>query len=154
MIAIPAEGAGHIQVGEFAGVARVLAQGHEAVEAGLPVTRREDSADPDEWDLNPGWWKDHGPDWRVVIRNYMSVRSQPDVRAYYDLGELSKEVKTPALIMRGDEDDTVHPIADAIQLRANLKNSWLWVIPKVRHSLMRDCPEKACEFIEEFVASL
>jgi len=118
------------------------------------LSQVSNSADPDEWDLNPGWWKDHGPDWRVVIRNYMSVRSQPDVRAYYDLGELSKEVKTPALIMRGDEDDTVHPIADAIQLRANLKNSWLWVIPKVRHSLMRDCPEKPCEFIEEFVASL
>lgn len=118
------------------------------------LSQVSNSTDPDEWDLNPGWWKDHGPDWRTVIKNYMSVRSQTDLREYYDLHELSKDVKTPALIIRGDEDDPVHPIADALELRANLNNSWLWIVPKVRHSMMRDCPEKAYAMIEEFVASL
>src|SRR5262249_52976964 len=71
----------------------------------------------------------HGADWENVFRNYSNIRKQLDVQEYLNLREPSKGVTTPTLIMRGDEENPVHPLQHAVELHENIKGSWLWINP-------------------------
>src|SRR5262249_32369166 len=73
-----------------------------------------------------------GDDWENVFANYSNIRSQPDVQEYLGLRQLSKSVSIPTLIMRGDEENEVHPLRHAIELHENIRGSWLWINPNSR----------------------
>lgn len=92
----------------------------------------------------------HGGDWREVMRNYMNIRSDPGLQEHLNLRELAKRVETPALIMRGDVLEPVHPLAHAAELRNSLRNSRLWIRPNTAHTVINAAPEEAYAQITAF----
>ncbi len=96
----------------------------------------------------------HGADWREVMRNYMSIRSDPGLQEHLNLRELAKRVETPAFIMRGDILEPVHPLAHAAELRASLRNSRLWIRPNTVHTVINAAPDEAYAQITAFTSAL
>jgi pimeloyl-ACP methyl ester carboxylesterase len=96
----------------------------------------------------------HGADWREVMRNYMNIRSDPGLQEHLNLRELAKQVQTPALIMRGDVLEPVHPLAHACELRGSLRNSHLWIRPRTAHTVINAAPEEAYAQIAAFISAV
>jgi pimeloyl-ACP methyl ester carboxylesterase len=67
------------------------------------------------------------------------------------LGERIKEVKTPALVITGDDDRFV-PTADSIRLASELPNAELVVIPNCGHLPQEECPGPFLEAAMRFIA--
>ncbi len=96
----------------------------------------------------------HGEDWETVIENYHRIRNQPDLQAHLDLREPSKSVTVPTLIIRGDEVDATHPLADAVALHENIRGSQLWIRPNTPSKVINAAPDETYEQIVRFTRAL
>jgi pimeloyl-ACP methyl ester carboxylesterase len=67
-----------------------------------------------------------------------------------DLTDLADKVKTPTLILWGDQD-TYTPVAYAYELHKKIKNSQLKVFPDIRHNLPLQYPELVWEEMKNFL---
>jgi hypothetical protein len=71
----------------------------------------------------------HGDDWQIVLRNYYGVRNSAAFHEYFTLHTQVKQITTPTLIMRHDQHEPVHPMAQALELWESIKGSRLWIRP-------------------------
>lgn len=94
----------------------------------------------------------HGEDWRAVMANYVAIRNQPELQAHLDLRELSKTVRTPTLILRGDEREVVHPIEHCFELHQNIDGAWLWIRPNTEGALASAAPDEFFSLIRAHMA--
>lgn len=95
----------------------------------------------------------HGPDWKQVMTNYMNIRNQPALQEHLNLREMSKGVKLPTLIFRGDEREVVHPLAHCFELHQNIPGSWLWIRPNTLGSPMNAAPQETFARMRELMAT-
>ena len=56
-------------------------------------------------------------------------------------------VTAPTVILRGDFLEPVHPLAHAFELRASIKDSWLWINPNSPTAALGSAPEEAYALI-------
>lgn len=85
----------------------------------------------------------HGSDWETVFRNYSNIRQQADLQEYFNLRQPSRGVRVPTLVMRGDEENAVHPLAHAVELHENIAGSWLWIEPHTSGGLLENASQAA-----------
>lgn len=98
------------------------------------------------------WLRLHGEDWRDAVAFYARARSSDGFQDYYTLRELLADIATPTLIMRGDFDDQVHPIADAVHWHAQAPQSELFIAPGLsQSSVILERPAEAAAAFERFV---
>jgi len=95
----------------------------------------------------------HGPEWKQVMTNYMTIRNQPALQDHLNLRELSKRVRVPTLIFRGDEREVVHPLSHCFELHQNIADSWLWIRPNTLGSPMKAAPEETFAHMRARMAS-
>jgi pimeloyl-ACP methyl ester carboxylesterase len=96
----------------------------------------------------------HGDDWEAVVKNYSNIRNEPNLQEYYNLRELCKQVQAPALLMRGDIDEPVHPLGHSFELHSKLPNSHLAILPTYQTGAPGILPEMLYLLIREFVTNL
>ena len=96
----------------------------------------------------------HGEDWENVFKNYSNIRSQADVQGYLNLREPSKSVTVPTFIMRGDEENEVHPLRHAVELHENIAGSWLWINPKSRGGMLENATDASVPMLERFISNV
>ncbi|MBV9120947.1 MAG: alpha/beta hydrolase [Chloroflexi bacterium] len=96
----------------------------------------------------------HGDDWEIVVKQYFDNRLLPDFQEFLNLREPSKSVTTPALILRGDQPDTAHPLGHAFELAENIAGSWLWIRPNTDVRVMNAAPEETYEVIRRFIQNV
>lgn len=96
----------------------------------------------------------HGADWRQVMQNFMNIRSSSALQDHLNLREAAKGLETPALIMRGDLWEPIHPLPHALELHKSLRNSRLWIRPDTSYVLLTSAPEEACAQISSFITSV
>jgi len=103
---------------------------------------------PVEEDSEQGreWRYLHGPDWREVVEFYAKTRVGPKFQPYYTLRPQLREIDVPTLICRGDFDDSVHPIDDAIVWHSEAPSTRLWIVPGLSQSSV--IKERPAEFVE------
>ena len=113
--------------------------------------------------LNPGTMSDeakeahraiHGDDWAEVITNYVRLREAPEFTGPFDMREAAASLPVPTLIMRGDADDVVHPLAHAVEAFERMPDARLAILPKSAVTVANDQPEVFRRLIREFVADL
>lgn len=97
--------------------------------AGMPPEMRE---------LMRAW---HGDSWRERCDRYLVLRESPGLQGYLDLRHTTASIGCPVLVTRGDIDDPIHTLADAVDLHARLADTRLWIAPETRFSTMRFRPE-------------
>jgi pimeloyl-ACP methyl ester carboxylesterase len=97
------------------------------------------------------WQRFHGDDWRDAVSFYRRARSRPDLQEYLTLRPHLSLLDLPTLITRGDVDDDIHPLAHAIEWHRAHPNSWLWVAPSTRFSLMQHRPKEFSSIFTDFV---
>ncbi len=93
----------------------------------------------------------HGADWADVNAFYLQLHSRPEFHEYYDLRKVAPDVKAPALLVRGDTDDPVHPIMHSVELHGLFPRSWLAIFPHTEFNALRGRPTEAWRLIREFV---
>lgn len=108
--------------------------------ANLPEERRRDME------------RHHGADWQAVNAFYQGMHARPDFHDYYDLRKVAERVAAPTLVLRGDVDEPVHPVAHAVELHRLLPTSWLAVYPDTPFNVLRAHPSEAWELIRRFTA--
>ncbi|MGI8552856.1 MAG: alpha/beta fold hydrolase [Dehalococcoidia bacterium] len=94
----------------------------------------------------------HGEDWRTVIENCDRWERDPELRAAINLGEAVAAITSPSLIIRGDIEESFHPLMHAIELHELLPNSWLWISPHSRSLLTRRHPGDSAGVFRNFVS--
>jgi pimeloyl-ACP methyl ester carboxylesterase len=95
----------------------------------------------------------HGDDWEAVNTFYQSMHEREDFKSYYDLREIAPRVQTPTLVMRGDIDEPVHPMAHTTAVHERLPKSWLAIYPNTGFSAMKNRPKETWELIRTFIAA-
>ncbi len=95
----------------------------------------------------------HGADALEVNQMYVRLHAEPEFQEYYDLRKVAPKVQAPALIMRGDVDDDVHPVAHSCELHALLPKSWLAIYPNTEFNALRGRPKETWALIREFIAA-
>ena len=93
----------------------------------------------------------HGADWENVNAFYLGLHARPEFHEYFDLRKVAPEVQAPVLLLRGDTDDPVHPIAHSVELHGLFPHSWLAIFPNTEFNALRGRPEEAWRLIREFV---
>lgn len=93
----------------------------------------------------------NGDDWRAVVANYLRIRSDPRLQRHLDLSAHLERVTCPVLVTRGDADDPIHSLADAVQVHARVRDSRLWICPETAFSAARFAPGA---FLERYLAFL
>jgi pimeloyl-ACP methyl ester carboxylesterase len=105
---------------------------------------------PDASPRADSWARMHGEDWRDVIRFYGRARADQALQSHLTLRPHLAEIKAPTLITRGDHDDAVHPLVQALEWHAGAVDSWLWLAPgSATSSTISEFPR---QFIETFTA--
>jgi pimeloyl-ACP methyl ester carboxylesterase len=94
----------------------------------------------------------HGPDWRQVNDFYLAMHARAEFHSYYDLRTIAPSVSAPTLLLRGDIDEPVHPVAHSVELHALIPGSWLAIYPNTAFNALRNRPKEAWELIRTFVA--
>jgi pimeloyl-ACP methyl ester carboxylesterase len=84
---------------------------------------------------------------------YVNLHAQPDFQEYYDLRKVAPNVQAPALIMRGDLDEDVHPVAHSCELHKLFPKSWLAIYPNTEFNALRHHPKEAWALIREFISA-
>jgi len=95
--------------------------------------------------------KEHGADWATVLRNYFNIRNDPAVQEYLNLRQLCAGVQAPTLLLRGDRDEPVHPLAHAVELLQRMPNARLAVLPKTTTAVAMAAPLKFHALLRDFV---
>ena len=96
----------------------------------------------------------HGGDWETVLQNYVSIRNDPAVQEYYNLRATTPQVKAPTLIMRGDKDEPVHPLAHSVEIHRLIAGSRLAIYPNTATGLGGAAPEIMRKLLRDFVAEV
>jgi pimeloyl-ACP methyl ester carboxylesterase len=94
----------------------------------------------------------HGPDWQEVNAFYQDLHARPEFHEYYDLRKIAAQVKAPTLILRGDIDDPVHPVAHSVEMHRLVPSSWLAIYPNTPFNAMRARPKETWDLVRQFVA--
>jgi len=58
------------------------------------------------------------------------------------------------LVLRGDADDVIHPLADAYELKERVPKARLAIVPGLAYSVNRFGHERFSELVLEFLNSL
>lgn len=95
----------------------------------------------------------HGDDWEAVNRFYQDLHDRDDFKSFYDLREVGSRVQAPALIMRGDVDEPIHPVSHSVALHERIPNSWLAIYPNTPFNAMRSHPKEVWDLIRQFIAA-
>jgi pimeloyl-ACP methyl ester carboxylesterase len=95
----------------------------------------------------------HGKDALEVNSMYVNLHAQPEFQEYYDLRKVAPSVHAPVLIMRGDRDEDVHPVAHSAELHKLFPKSWLAIFPNTSFNALRAHPQEAWQLIREFLAA-
>jgi pimeloyl-ACP methyl ester carboxylesterase len=96
----------------------------------------------------------NGPDWPLVVENFLVLRSLPGLQDHYDLTNDLGRVRCPTLITRGDLDDDIHPLAHSFCVHAGVESSRLWIAPATGFSAMRFRVDDFLRHYTAFIASL
>lgn len=96
----------------------------------------------------------NGHEWRAVLADYMVIRRDRALQDHLDLRAALEHVRCPVLVTRGDLDDSIHPLAHAVQVHARVPNSWLWVAPATAFSAARFRVAAFLDCYREFLRSL
>ena len=117
-------------------------------------------------ELPPGGWVDdlfglldrktlahtqHGDDWEQVMNNFLAIRNDAHLQEYYNLRDLCENVESRVLIMRGDVDDSVHPLRHSFELHSKIGDSTLAIVPACPSGVGRGNPKLMRSLISEFV---
>lgn len=94
----------------------------------------------------------HGPEWKSVMANYMNIRNRQELQDHLSLRELSRTVRAPTLIFRGDEREVVHPLGHCFELHQNIPDSWLWIRPNTLGGVMNAAPQETFARMRELMA--
>jgi pimeloyl-ACP methyl ester carboxylesterase len=95
----------------------------------------------------------HGDDWQAVNAFYQGMHEREDFKRYYDLREVAPRIQAPTLVMRGDVDEPVHPIAHATAVHERLPRSWLAIMPSTPFNVLRARPRESWELMRTFFAA-
>jgi pimeloyl-ACP methyl ester carboxylesterase len=93
----------------------------------------------------------HGDDWETVVRNCDAYLRTPEILTYLSIGELAADIGAPTLIVRGDIDEPVHPLAHAMRLRQLIPRSRLWIAPDTASLVTRQSPQESLRVFCDFV---
>ncbi len=93
----------------------------------------------------------HGADWKAVNEFYLTLHERPDFHDFYDLRKVAGRIQAPTLLVRGDIDDPVHPVAHSAELHQLIPGSWLAIYPNTEFNALRARPEEAWELIRRFI---
>lgn len=96
----------------------------------------------------------HGTDWAAVNDFYLELHARPEFHDYFDLRKASPRIQAPTLLVRGDIDDPVHPVAHSVELHQLLPKSWLAIYPNTEFNALRARPKEAWDLIRRFVAEM
>jgi pimeloyl-ACP methyl ester carboxylesterase len=88
------------------------------------------------------------------MQSYMNIRNDPAVQEYLNLREPAKSVEAPALIMRGDVWEPVHPLPHAVELHKSLRNSRLWIRPNTGSAVIMAAAEETYAQIRAFTEAI
>jgi pimeloyl-ACP methyl ester carboxylesterase len=91
-----------------------------------------------------------GSDWQAVNAFYLGMHARPDFHQYYDLRQAAPRVTSPALIIRGDIDDPVHPVQHSVELHALIAGSWLAIVPNTGFNALLGRPNESWDLIRRF----
>ncbi|MGE0304420.1 MAG: alpha/beta fold hydrolase [Acidimicrobiia bacterium] len=126
----------------------ISAQGNAAL-AGTFGQVEEDSEQAKEWRVL------HGEDWREVVAFYGATRSSPGFQEYFTLRDSLDQIDVPTLICRGDWDDNIHPVDDALIWHKKAPNTQLWIAPGLtQSSTMLERPAEFLGNVRAFHAAL
>ena len=96
----------------------------------------------------------HGDDWARVVANYFTVRNKPELQEHYNLRQLFPGVTAPVLIVRGDREDPITPLAHSLELHQGLANSRLAIVPNQPPGISATAPETLRRLILDFLADV
>jgi pimeloyl-ACP methyl ester carboxylesterase len=96
----------------------------------------------------------HGDDWKTVMTNYFNIRNDAALQEYYNLRKLATSVQVPVLILRGDVDDPVHPLAHSLELHQSIPVSRLAILPNSPSGALRGAPDMAQQIIHQFTTGV
>ena len=94
----------------------------------------------------------HGGDWQAVNQFYLDVHAKSEFHEYYDLRKIAQSVQAPTLLLRGDVDDPLHPVAHSTEMHSLLPNSWLAIFPNTTFNAWRSRPQESWDLIRKFIA--
>jgi len=115
----------------------------------LPTGTNEPDQDPPPW-VVAELRAMHGDDWRTVLRNCERYRAEPGMHEFLSLGEESKAITAPTLVVRGDDQDAIHPLPDAMAFHQLIPGSRLWVAPDTGSLVTRQAPAEALRVFCDF----
>ena len=95
----------------------------------------------------------HGDDWEAVNQFYQDLHELEDFKTYYDLRDVAPRVQAPALIMRGDIDEPIHPVEHSVAVHQRIPTSWLAIFPNTEFNAMRAHPEETWTLIRKFISA-
>ena len=94
----------------------------------------------------------HGDDWREVVAFYARARASDGFQEYYTLGDSVVDIVVPTLILRGDFEDGVHPLADAVYWHQHAPSTELFIAPGLtQHSVIRERPADFVAAFDRFI---
>ncbi|MBM3940228.1 MAG: alpha/beta hydrolase [SAR202 cluster bacterium] len=96
----------------------------------------------------------HGDDWETVVKNYFSIRNKPELQEFYNLREAAKTVQLPTLLLRGDKDEPVHPLAHTVELRQSMQTSRMAVVPNNGTGVIGTHPDEFRRLLKQFMATM
>lgn len=79
----------------------------------------------------------HGDDWADVIHNYFNIRNKPDLQEFLNVRDDVHGIDVPTLVMHGDVDDVVHPLADVFEIFGSVPRARLAIVPMIGYSVNR-----------------
>lgn len=98
------------------------------------------------------WRELHGADWREAVAFYAATRSAAGFQEYYTLRAQLAEIDVPTLVCRGDHNDSIHPVDDAVVWHTTAPDTRLWIAPGLtQSSTMLERPAEFAEHLGRFV---
>ena len=94
----------------------------------------------------------HGDDWQAVNQFYVGMHARQEFHDYFDLRKVAERITAPTLLMRGDVDDSLHPVAHSAELHRLIPRSWLSIYPNTEFNAMRAHPKEVWDLIRTFIA--
>lgn len=98
-------------------------------------------------------WRDfHGEDWRDAVAFYGRTRSADGFQDFYSVEPRLSEIPVPTLICRGDLDDSIHPIDDAVSWHKRAPRTRLFIAPgSSDSSVIKERPDEFVELLDAFI---
>lgn len=93
----------------------------------------------------------HGDDWLTVQENCAGYLETPEIWEYLNLGASVAAISAPTLVIRGDIDEALHPLVQAIDLHGALADSCLWIAPRTRSLMARRHPADSLRVFRDFL---